>query len=282
MTLRLALLLTLCVSALSGFAEEPATEMHSATKLARRQAIEQLVQKTSAQIDSGQLQGRELAEAYRHRGIAYNYLLAYDKALADFDRAIGLHQVDAGYYEDRAIAHLKLRDFGAANRDLDMALGLDTKRASAYREKGRVAAYQGDFERASTEFLSAVRNSSGQAVVYGAMWLHIALSRAGRPQTEPLSSIKAQMNPGQWPYPIIQVFLREISPDAALGAAASPIPEDDLMRKCEAYFYIGEQYLIEGDAEQASAAFQAAVATQVSDFLEFDWAARELERLEQR
>jgi lipoprotein NlpI len=42
---------------------------------------------------------------------------------------------------------------------------------------------------------------------------------------------------------------------------------------------VGEQYLIDGDVGKARAAFQSSVATGVTEFLEYDWAQQELDRL---
>ncbi|MCC7546353.1 MAG: hypothetical protein IT532_01170 [Burkholderiales bacterium] len=132
----------------------------------RQQLSERMIHQTSAQIEKGEAQGSELAELFRNRGVARNYMLQYPEALRDFSRAVEIDQVNPQYYEDRAITHIKLREYEAAARDLHMALGLDPKRASAYREKGRLAFYQKDFHRASQEFSRALHNARGEQIVY--------------------------------------------------------------------------------------------------------------------
>ena len=263
-------------------AQEPSAESYAAARAARRDTAQRLVARMTERIDSGKLEGKQLAETFRNRGVGYNYLLEYNKALEDFNHAIEIDLMDPQAYEDRAILYLKLRDYAKAGTDLDMALGLDSKRASAYREKGRVAAYRGDFDRAAIEFDRALQNSEGDAQVYTALWLHIALTRAGRGEQTPLKEVVAQMNPERWPYPAVQMFLGEIPPQAAVRAAASPVAGDELMRRCEAWFYAGEKYLIDGDTGYAREAFRSAVATEITDFLEYDWSVRELERLDGR
>lgn len=269
---------SLCLAGAS-IAQEPDEEAYAAAKAARHEGAKRLLERLTLSIQSGNLQGAQLAQALRDRGVAYNYVGDYTKALEDFSHAIELDLVNPQYYEDRAIVYLKLRDYARAGTDLDMVLGLDSKRATAFREKGRVASYQGDFDRAVLEFARALNNSRGEAAVYGALWLHIALARAGRPDPTSLQSIAVQLKPGQWPYPVVQMFLGQLSPEGVIKAAASPLASDDLMRKCEAWFYVGEKYLIDGDAGKARAAFQSSVATGVTEFLEYDWAQEELERL---
>jgi lipoprotein NlpI len=65
-------------------------------------------------------------------------------------------------------------------------------------------------------------------------------------------------------------------------AAQPRDPETYLKLQCEAQFYVGQQYLIAGDRERARHAFEAAVATGVTEFLELDWARHELESLNSR
>lgn len=277
---RVAMIAGACIVGLNVGAAETAPDPYAHAKTERHEMVEGLVRTMTAHIESGKVSGVELAEAYRHRAIAYNYLLDYRAALADFDHAIELNQLDAGYYEDRAISYLKLREFQKANTDLEMALGLDSKRSSARREKGRMAAYQGEFQQASNEFLRALSGTSGDATVYGAIWLHIAMTRAGHGTQSPLEAITKPLDPQAWPWPVVQMLLGKTTPQDAVDAATAGTTDDVLLRLCEANFYAGEQYLIQGDRERARAAFEAAKATQITDFVEYDWAVRELEQLD--
>jgi lipoprotein NlpI len=258
---------------------EPGSDLAQTMQAERQQAIERLIGAASAQIESGAIEGRQLAEAFRNRGVGRSYLKQYAEALEDFSRAIEIDQVNPQYYEDRAIAYLKLREFKPASTDLDMALGLDRKRTSSHREKGRLAFYQGDFAEASQEFARAMETGSDEAVVYSAIWLHMALKRGGLPGEAPLGAIAAQLDQLQWPSPILQMFSGNLQPDEAIAAAASRDPRVALLQQCEAYFYAGEQYLIRGERDKARAAFEAAMATGVTEFMEFDWSARELETM---
>jgi len=70
-----------------------------------------------------------------------------------------------------------------------------------------------------------------------------------------------------------------MEPEAAIESATTINPKQTLMQQCEAYFYAGQHYLISKEPEKAKAAFQAAVATNVTEFLEYDWAVQELEQM---
>jgi len=272
--------LSLGLAAVAAGAIEPGSELAAQILAERRQALERAVYETSQVIESSQADGGELAEAFRARGIARSRLTQYAEALADFSRAIELDQVNVQYYEDRAITYLKLHEFKAASRDLDMALGLDTRRSSSFREKGRLAFYQGDFQLAAREFARALETASGEAVVYSAIWLHVAIKRGGLQGEAPLGEILAQIDPNRWPSLVLQMYTGAIQPEEVVASAVSPNPRNELLLKCEAYFYAGQEYLIRNQKKEARAAFDLALATGATEFLEYDWSARELELLD--
>jgi len=258
-------------------AAEPTTEELAQAAGKKHELLTSRVGRITRDIESGRLQGKDLAEAYRFRGITYSQLNDDERAVRDFTSAIELEQVTTQYYEDRAIGYLRLREFAKANTDLDMALGLDTKYPAAHREKGRLAAYQGEYAQAARSFALAMENDHGMGAVYGAIWLHVAATRAGLEGSSPLPQIAAALPPTHWPAPVIQMLLGASAPEEAIAAADNPDPDTYLEQKCEAYFYAGQYYLTQHDTERARAAFDAAVATGVAEFLEYDWARRELE-----
>jgi lipoprotein NlpI len=261
----------------SAFGVEPNSDLAAQLQLERRQSAERRLVQASQIIEAGTADDKQLAEAFRARGIARSHLLQYAEALADFNRAVELEPLDAQLYEERAITHLKLREFKEANRDLDMALGLDRARVVGHREKGRLAAYQKDFTQAAREFNLALQSSDDAAIVYGALWLHVAIRRGGLEGEAPLAAIDSQLDLRQWPAPVVKMYLGQLQPQEVVAAASTSNPRTSLMQLCEAYFYVGQEYLIRNQPAQARASFQAAVDTGVTEFLEYDWSARELE-----
>jgi len=154
---------------------------------------------------------------------------------------------------------------------------LDSKRPTAHREEGRLASYQGEHARAVRSFAQAMDNDDGIGVVYAAIWLHVAARRGGLNASPTLLSFAEGQSFAEWPSPVIQMLTGAIRPEEAIAMAQSSDISIDQAQKCEVYFYAGEQYLINQKPDAAKTAFEAAVATGMTEFLEYDWALRELE-----
>jgi lipoprotein NlpI len=263
-------------------ADAPSAEALAQAAQAKRVSLTREIDRLTADIDAGRLQGKELAEAFRRRGIALSRLSQNGRAVEDFARAIELEQLTPEYYEDRAITYLKLREFARAQTDLSMALGLDSKRPTAHREEGRLASYRDEYARAARSFALAMENDEGMGAVYAGIWLHVAVMRGGLNMSSPLPSMAEALPAAVWPAPVIRMLTGAIRPEEAVAMAQSPDVETNQAQKCEAYFYAGQQYLLDQKPDAAKAAFEAAVATDMTEFLEYDWALRELELMKAR
>jgi lipoprotein NlpI len=260
---------------------EPGSELAIQLQAERRQAAERAIAQATAGIESGGLEDKQLADLFGKRAIARSLLLQHGEAVMDLSRAVELDPLNPRVYEDRAVIYLKLREFKQADTDLEMALGLDSGRSVAQREKGRLAFYRGDYEQAAQHFARLAKHAEGRTFVYAVLWLHIAIKRGDLPRKDHLATATSVIE-AEWPAPVVRMFLGAIEPQEAIAAADSRNPQTALMQQCEAQFYAGEQHLIRGDAAQARIAFQGAVATGVTEFLEYDWALRELELMDDK
>lgn len=79
--------------------------------------------------------------------------------------------------------------------------------------------------------------------------------------------------------PVAELLKGSISPQQYLAQADAANPRAYLMLQCEVQFYLGQYYLTKGEKDLARQSFSAAVETGVTDFMEYDWALRELEVL---
>jgi tetratricopeptide (TPR) repeat protein len=107
-------------------------------------------------IDSGKYQGRPLAIAYSFRGIAYESNGQYDRAIADFDKAIGLDPNYAFAYSFRGDAYLKTGQHDRAIADYDRAIELGVEHEETYYNRGSAYQTKGQYDRAIADFDKAI------------------------------------------------------------------------------------------------------------------------------
>lgn len=272
-----AVVLSCTVIATPGLAAPDQQSLFQA-KQKMRAAFEAEVDGATREIASGQIQGQRLAAAHRIRGVNLSHLLAYGKAIEDFSKAIEIDGFNPQYYQDRAIAYLRAREFAKADTDLEMVLGLDRTNFSALREKGRTAFYRGEHDEAASFFLQASHSADQEGMVYSMLWVSIATQRAGKPSPLNITVPNGQAR-SQWPVPVAEMLKEVLSPEQMLAQADAQNPRAYLMLQCEAQFYLGQYYLAKGQKDLARQSFTAAVETGVTDFMEYDWALRELEVL---
>jgi tetratricopeptide (TPR) repeat protein len=94
--------------------------------------------------------------AYTHRGNHYfTKYKNYDRALADYDRAIAVNPKEAGSYIDRALAYQWKRDVDRALANYNQAVQIDPNSASAYIFRGLFWVERGNMQRAAADFQQA-------------------------------------------------------------------------------------------------------------------------------
>ena len=83
----------------------------------------------------------------------------YDRAIADYDKAIGLDSNDAEFYDKRAQAHYTKGDYDRAIADATRAIELDPTNATAFNCRSSSFNFKGDYERAIADATRAIELS---------------------------------------------------------------------------------------------------------------------------
>ena len=256
-----------------------------------------------------------LAGALNDRGVSYQAQGLHGLALADFQKALTLmRRTTPGCYNMLALAHCNraitykvLGEFERAIDECETALKLNPNLISAHVERaastilsGRPAQAVDHINRAlalvprSSEFLCArglAHFSAGdfakaaadyaRSLKYGGepytpLYLYLARRRCGQ---EAATELQAHIDTSRvtgWRAHIAAFFLKQRTRDALLGAASDKSQQD------EAAFYIGQQLLLDGRADEAIACFESVLATCPAMFTEHIGAVFELERLKAR
>ena len=103
---------------------------------------------------------------YIQRGIVYYRLHDYERAVADFSRAIELVPNFAGLYYNRGTACYRLGNYDAALEDYSRAIELDSKDALLYIQRGSVYTALNQYEKAIADYDKAVQLPLDAAPVF--------------------------------------------------------------------------------------------------------------------
>ena len=130
----------------------------------REGRYEQAVEFFTTAIVSGELDVEALAIAYNNRGVAYDQLGDYDRAVADYQEALSLKPDDAMARRNlrvvlvrRGVALANTGEYQRALTDLSRAIELGPDKAIAWLRRAQVRMESGDLEGAATDLAEARR-----------------------------------------------------------------------------------------------------------------------------
>jgi lipoprotein NlpI len=219
----------------------------------------------------------KIAVVYSERGYVYARKGDDARAIQDYDEAIRLEPGDTLSLLRRGRAYFRKGSYERAIRDYDEIIRIDPKDARALQNKGRALFYLERFGDARGAFTKGVELEPQDA--YGSLWLYLARTREGHNGKDELAANAKNLDVQQWPWPIVRFYLGTAAPKDLLRSAESLDPKKSREQRCEAYFYLGEQALMRGDRQEAIKLFQATLDTGVTNFIEYEAAQIELQRL---
>jgi lipoprotein NlpI len=205
--------------------------------------------------------------------LAWSEKAEFDRAIEDYNEAIGRAPADDLAYAERGIAWRGKGEFDNALTDITEAIRLNPKNARYYRARGYTFYYRGDFSAAAADFEQAL---AIKAEMYAMLWRFLARERQGRDATTELAQNATGLSTTDWPYAVIEFYLGRRSKEGLHAAASSPDEQ------CEVQFYLGEWLLIQGDRSAGTAALKTAKQTCSKSAIEFEGAFYELKRISQQ
>ena len=107
-------------------------------------------------IDSGRLEGHDLAVKYYNRGVEYKNKGDLDRAIADYTETIRLDPEDKDPYINRGVAYDAKGDHDRAIADYSEAIRLDPKDTDPHNNRGVAYKAKGDLDRAITDYNEAI------------------------------------------------------------------------------------------------------------------------------
>ena len=144
----------------------PGAHADASKDCVQKQDLDRQISGCTEIITKGRETKDNLAAAYNNRGYAYGHKGDYDRAIADFSKAIELDPKDAETYFNRGYAYGHKGDYDRAIADFSKALELDPKAVVAYNSRGAAYEHKGDHDRAIADFSKVLELDPKDAHVY--------------------------------------------------------------------------------------------------------------------
>jgi lipoprotein NlpI len=199
-----------------------------------------------------------MSDALCERARALAYLGRAAEASADIRSASQQAPGSAAVLKCSGEIHFVLGNFSQSTTDLSRALALGTSDAEIYFQRGLSYYYLKRRDEAAEDFgRSAEMAREGPLHVRAAIWRTLALA-AAKPAAAP-SDTAALDASGEWPAPALGLMRRMRVPDEVLREAHHETGERLEWALAEAYLYLGQYYLLTGDAIRATVFFQRSI-----------------------
>jgi lipoprotein NlpI len=235
----------------------------------------------TAVIESGKLSNQELALALVNRGLGNFFKTQYDRAISDYDRALGIEPRDARALHARADAYLEKRNYERALADYDAATQNDPK-FIADRSKGLLFFYLGWMTQSAEMFERHMKSEPDDLRIILFRYLVEAKIGNALAAARDLERQAANAKDRSWPAPIIDFHVGKIDEKTMFAAANDADPRKKIEKTCSASFHAGEARLLRANITSAIPLLRAAEKGCPPDFYEAHAAATELKRMGQK
>jgi len=139
--------------------------------------IDQAIEACTRAINSGQLSQPNLVNSYINRGAKWSGKREYDRAIADYDKALGIDPQNAVAHGNRSRSWLRMCYAAASSGDPDLGIRQCTRAIDsdqmeseflsvAYANRGTIWRNKGEFEHALSDLNAAVRANQNNAQAY--------------------------------------------------------------------------------------------------------------------
>ena len=234
------------------------------------------IAETSYWIESGLLQGAELAEDYAERGEAWAELLQKTEAVADLRHALALNPADNDLRYSLAVTLSDGADFKEADELFAEAEKRGPRDADELQAWGNHLFKQARFAEAEAAYATAAKLDPDFA--YAQIMRRLAQLRQGRPGAVHQTAKMEKKDP--WGASLLgfvagrvdrKTLFTRLEPQGGLRYSEE---------ECELYFVQAELALSRGDVAEARRNLHNCLGTGITDFVEYAMARQELRRLD--
>ena len=223
------------------------------------------------------------AEAFILRGQCRAKQYDWIRAVQDFSKAMQLDPANKYPLFLRANAYRFAGDFQGASRDFDDILRMDKNNFWAMKNKSLML-YQtasGDEDLKKAALLMDKASAFQPNDAYCKIFLYIIRSKLKMEAATDINAFASAnaKNATVWPMPVVMLLAGKISPEDLLISSENPDRKKNSEQKCEAFYYLGEYFLLKGDKASALSYFSKSVKTDVQSFSEYLLSAKFVKEL---
>ena len=205
--------------------------------------------------------------AYINCGVAWERKGEYDRAIANYSKAIELNPQYALSYSNRGAAWKNKGEHERAMADYNRAIEVAPEFALAYRNRGDLLYNQARFIEAIAEYKRAIEKDY-QPGDYPYLGLLRTISKVSMEDynryLEAFRNFVSSHETEEWIRVVSRYYLgmdkvteKDVLSEARKGKEEQKRQE----RLCEAYYYLGEKRLLEGDRTGAEKFFRKSIET---------------------
>lgn len=214
------------------------------------------------------------AIAYNNRGIVYNAKGNFEKAISDYSRAIELKPEYANAYNNRGVAYYAKGNLDRAISDYNKAIELNPKHVNAYSNRGLAYKAKGNYKQTISDYTIAMALDPEDEYIY----IDTIIVSAHLSHDKYKMALKRLKNYMRWSGS--SEWIRTLSKyylgldgldekDILIEATKCEDKQEIEERLCEAYYYLGEKRILEGNRKGAEEFFRKSVETKIYSFIEY-------------
>ena len=220
----------------------------------------------TSQLDEGRLAPALRAQALTARGIQYDNIGRVDDAAKDFALALELAPEAVETMNGSAFNAVQSADYARAITLAGRVLAKNSNDTEALRTRALARFYTKDYAAAKLDFEELLKDQAQVRRGFPIVWLSILDRQAGLDPVQTLARFTDEQLSTDWPRPIVDWARGRSTVDALINSAKSERGAAE--RLCEAYYYIGERYLAEGDTSRAIEYFHKVVDQGIREYIE--------------
>jgi YD repeat-containing protein len=197
----------------------------------------------------------------------------FEAAMQDYDVLLRLDPSNLDAMTRRGMARETLGDWQGAIADFSEVIRRDPDNDDALTYRGRAFTLLGRTREGIADLTASLDVAPGDLSTN--LWLYLAQRRIGESAKEGLRARVENLDLKPWPGAAIAYFLGELPADT-LERIGFDDPNNRVWRQeCDAWFYLGEEALAQGDKQKARQLFRE--TTTQCDSVDFEWDAAQLE-----